>query len=275
MLVLLLATGAYADGTWVAGRLVGELPASPRLGGFEGSRNGCPIVTGCSTEADSPAGVAWDGTHAWVGYSEAQPTTIDKINLACVDFCCVLHSIPAPGGGYIGGLASDGTNLWCLAEQDGIIYKLDPADGAILDQFNAPSFGEGDPNGSGLAWDGQYLWHADYGHDTIYKLDPANGGNVITSFPAPGTIPGGLGYCSGTLVNADINPPTIYEINPSDGSVINSCAAVDTHPWGVAVGASGVWSAELNANALYLLGIALGPSAVQNSTWGTIKALYR
>ena len=67
------------------------------------------------------------------------------------------NPIVPPGGCCFNprDLAWDGTNLWAGYQSVGLIYKLDPADGTVLDSFDSPS-------GSlqqGLTWDGQYLWH--------------------------------------------------------------------------------------------------------------------
>ena len=50
------------------------------------------------------------------------------------------------------------------------MYQADPADGAILNTFKLPSYGEVDPNGWGLAWDSGILWHTDYEASLMYRL---------------------------------------------------------------------------------------------------------
>ena len=136
-------------------------------------------------------------------------------------------------------------------------------------------FGEFDPNGAGLAWDGQYLWHADYGTYTLYKLDPSDG-SIITAYALPFSGQSGVGYCSGVVVVGSANTDRIYQIDAGTGTVMSSCTAPDgSFPYGQTVGGGGEWSAGLSSEAMHLLDLQLGPSAVETTTWGTIKALYR
>jgi len=84
-------------------------------------------------------------------------------------------------------LSFDGTYLWGVIEQESLLHKLDTATFEVLEEFDLPSAGVYDPNGWGIAWDGYNLWHSDYGSNV---------------FP--------------------FRPSYIYQINPSDGSVITS-----------------------------------------------------
>jgi DNA-binding beta-propeller fold protein YncE len=251
----------------VAETLIGGLPS------FDNDNDGrapCGTLATCPAPDPGwglPGGVAWDGSHIWVGtyFGSATLYQIDPVS------CSVVHTIPSPSPEGVGGLAWDGSHLWCCPEQTGQIYELDPADGSVISVIPAPSFGEPDPNAAGLAWDGQYLWHADYGHGMLYKLDPSDG-SIVTSYPAPGLGPSGVGYGGGVVVLMDYSTDQLHEIDPSDGSVINSCDTPDSHPWGAAVAGS-VWNAGSNTQTLYLLDVVVTP--VESLSWGTVKALYR
>lgn len=253
--------------------------AQTRVGGYTlpdhppGTTNpqlGCDPLANCPSPQPFPGGLATDGSYVWVGQFFADPSLLHKVDRVT---CAVVRTIPAPGL-HIGGLAFDGANLWVLPEQLGAIFKVNPADGAVLSWIPAPSSGELDPNPAGIAWDGQFLWHADYGHAMIYKLDPANG-NILKSFPAPAPCPSGIGYYGGILLVADFCTLMVYEISPVDGSVISSCPSPDTHPWDLEVPDGSTWLAGSDTNRLYHVDTGIVPTAVRKMTWGSLKLVYR
>ncbi|MFI5370696.1 MAG: hypothetical protein ACHQ52_03990 [Candidatus Eisenbacteria bacterium] len=264
LLALYLGTASTAPAqTRIGGLAAGESPPS-RLP-ISGA---CPALRSCVIpEGAVPGGMAWDGSHLWIGLYFGSNTLYQIDPLTCT----VVHTIPAPDIN-IGGLAWDGSALWCLPEQTGTIYRLDPTSGAILSHIPAPSFGESDPNPSDIAWDGQFLWHADYGHGRIYKLDPANG-NVITSFPSPSSGPSGVEFADGVLTVADFTTDLIYFIDPTIPAVLSSCPSPDSHPWGLASEPSGLWNSGSATSLAYLLGQA--PTPAMRPTWGAVKISYR
>lgn len=83
------------------------------------------------------------------------------------------------------GLAYDGYYLW-LAEikpnnPQQIIYKIDPNDKSIVDQFDY-FYSWFDDRVHGLAYGDGYLWIA--GSNEIYKVDPSTHG-IVNAFPNP------------------------------------------------------------------------------------------
>jgi len=93
-------------------------------------------------------------------------------------------SIPFPGVSLegAGDLDFDGTNLWVVAEQDGILYKISPQDGAVLASFPLPSSSSTfDPNNFGCAYDNGYIWSTEYLDETLVQIDAATG-SVVNSF---------------------------------------------------------------------------------------------
>jgi len=146
-----------------------------------------------------------------------------------------------------------------------LIYEIDPNNGDILNSFSTPVASYGGP--VGLAFSGEYLFFSDpFVTPDIYVLDAENGG-VITSYPAPSLDIDGLAFIepylyvmnysnsviyvldsqNGSIINT-IYPPTfigggidggngrlfasdfsmnIYELNPANGSIINSFSSVN------------------------------------------------
>lgn len=125
------------------------------------------------------------------------------------------------------GLAHDGTNLWYFAKtgfSSSEIFKLDPADGTVLDSFPNP----GAQLGLGLAHDGTYLYVTDSNFgtqtETIFVVDPSDG-SVVTSFADPASPSGsttGLAFLAGSLFAIDDLTEVITELDPADGTVLNS-----------------------------------------------------
>jgi DNA-binding beta-propeller fold protein YncE len=263
--IVLLAAGT-AQAHTVLGMDVSDLKPST-----DTPREDCPLMGQCGSIGFGPAGLAWDGTHLWIGGAFGN----SNVYRYDVSTCTVAGSIPAPSAGWldaITGLAWDGANLWCHPEETGLIYRLDPADGSVLDSFEAPSFGEADPNGGGLAWDGTHLWHVNSVSNILYKLDPTDC-SILDSFSIPSGYSSGLASWDGKLVVANISTDQIHVIDPSDGSLLSSCGTPCGHPWGVAPTGAAFWLSGHSSNAIFLLDIFGTP--VEDRSWGTIKAIYR
>lgn len=190
----------------------------------------CEELSNRISAQDRPGGLAFEGPNFWVGSMRAWVS-----DLMCIDpgTGAVLRTIPAPGP-LIGGLAWDGETLWCLPEQSGIIYQLDPLDGSVLHSIPAPSFGQVNPNGADLAWDGDTLWHVDYSDRMLYQLDPVDG-TILQAFATPGSLPTGLGWAREGLVLSDASTHRMYVIDPTDGAVLHSCLVPGSFPTGVGV----------------------------------------
>ncbi|RKX70205.1 hypothetical protein DRP53_05795 [candidate division WOR-3 bacterium] len=114
--------------------------------------------------AGKPMGMAWDGTHLWVGEESGriyQMTTEGE----------TLRSIPRPPGGGLynpRGLAFDGEYLWVGYQEIGIVYKIDTINGNVLESYSSPTGGML----QGVTFDGEYLWlTGGWGRRWIYKVD--------------------------------------------------------------------------------------------------------
>jgi hypothetical protein len=146
----------------------------------------------------SPTDMAYDGTYFWI--VDWQSNTINKV---LPEDGSLISSIPGPStkpsyqsdpgtGSYNAkpfGIAWDGQALWVSEQSDGMIYRVNPLDGSLLNAFSAPG---SDPKG--LTWDGEFLWHVDQASQLIYKLES-------------GVIPFGIIGCiekNGKAVNGDV-----------------------------------------------------------------------
>lgn len=77
-----------------------------------------------------------------------------------------VHSIPAPGD-RPHGIAWEGTDLWCVETNHRAIYRLNTADGAILDKIEIPAEYP-EPHGMTM-WDGAF-WYCDAGSRAVCRV---------------------------------------------------------------------------------------------------------
>lgn len=186
-----------------------------------------------------PSGLTWDGQYLWFVDSlyiykvSNTGTYIDSINNpAAIN----------PYGGS-GGLTFDGMNLWYADEQSAQLFKINPSNGIILQQFNLPSFGQSDPNGWGLAWDGTNIWHSQYNPPRLYKLNSTNGNIIDSMITQKGIL--GLQWINGNLFGIHHFNNTIreiYKINPLTGAFLDSASWCISLPLGFTWDGSNLWN---------------------------------
>jgi glutamine cyclotransferase len=139
-----------------------------------------------------------------------------------------VRCFPAPPGE---GLTWDGRNLWLSSVVNSKIYKIDPDNGNILDELPSPG---SSVRGGDLAFDGSYLWLVDpdpvFGG--LFQIDPDNGLVVktipLSSLPFSAAGHSGLTWGDDALwlsAVAGAILPTIYKIDPVDGSLLRSIPA--------------------------------------------------
>ncbi len=83
-----------------------------------------------------PAGLAWDGQYFW--NCDSDSLMIYKLTITGN----IVSSFPLPNSALFlgGGLEWDGNYLWLAQEQTAILFKIDVVTGAVIEQFNLPSF---------------------------------------------------------------------------------------------------------------------------------------
>jgi len=97
-----------------------------------------------------------------------------------------------------------------------------------------------------LAWDGEAIWTVTP-WAAYYRLDPETGA-ILQQFEGPGSQPWGLAWDGATLWMVDFAEKALYQIDPSDGSVLATYPTPD--PVGGCKGLT--WDGEY----LYVLGWA-------------------
>ena len=164
----------------------------------------CSIVYSFSAPfSGHPNGITWDGEYLWIGQEGDDIWQVDTLGNP-------VRSIPGPctwGNYNPRGLAWDGEYLWVGCQDEGVIYKIDPADGTVLLSFASPNGG----SQQGLTFDGRYLWSCGSSDGWIYQIYIVVGGGAIegtvtdaaTGNPIDGAIvtasnPHGYTYCDTT-----------------------------------------------------------------------------
>lgn len=143
----------------------------------------------------------------------------------------IIHSFGFPSGWlYARDAAWDGSALWIGENFNSRIYKIDPSTGNVLSSFYGP-----DSNPWGLAWNGVELYSATI---TMYHYPPGDtlpdwvyqvttSGSKINKWEAPDSpdaTPRGAAYdpVTRSLWLCDYYYDKIYEINPTNGTVLSS-----------------------------------------------------
>jgi|GEM_PF-2695572 len=167
-------------------------------------------------------GLAWTGEKLLIGHSTyGRTSNIIEYDLETGE--AIPHYID---GISVSGMTWDGTHLWVVSEQTGMLRKVDLETDQILEEFELPDHENSDPDSWGIAWDGEYLWHSQYYDDpTIYKIDPKSG-EVVSQFKAPTKLILGIFWHNGYLygIEREGNDETdgeaaIYKLN-AEGEVV-------------------------------------------------------
>jgi sugar lactone lactonase YvrE len=155
---------------------------------------------------DEVRGIAFDGANFWISVATDQDSIYKVAALDGALIVLARFEAPPVGKGVVRDLAWDGSYLWALnsgAETDSIparLYKIDPASGGILGEYDLPSaepralvyvgsndnaYGNGPSRG---------FYYTDTGTDWVYYYDPVKrSGSQYLAAPVP---PQGASYTS-------------------------------------------------------------------------------
>lgn len=203
------------------------------------------LVFSCASPVSGNGGLTWDGHFLWIAdWNTRRAYRVDPSN------CLAVSSIPLPGT-YPTGLAWDGSHLWHADGNAETIYQLDPTTGNILYSFSSPG---GFP--TGLTWDGSRLWNSDTNcsfdyctPDRVHKLTP--GGGMIATYASIGPYPTGLAYDGRDLWHSDNIRDTIYRLDPTDLSVLDSFPSPGSYPNDLAWDGRYLWVVDNGTDQLY------------------------
>ncbi len=168
-----------------------------------------------------PDGITWDGSALWVRGLYPNINTSSLVEESTNG--TIMSHIPAVSSCYWAGIAWDGKDLYygtnvCFASPKGqksMIYKVNPATGAVIDSIPPPS-----GNINGLVYNKGDLWYCDDNNGYIFKIDTT--GKILREFPLPKDQIPFHGPLSGLTIArhylwavdmAGVGGPRIYEID--------------------------------------------------------------
>jgi len=202
---------------------------------------------------EGASGLAYDGTYLYCGIYGSNGDEIYQIDPTDGSYSLLCTG---PQNDAF-GLTYDGTYFWTTdhPSDPAVALQFDMG-GNLVSQFNLPA-----QYMSGIANDSGDFWVAAYYPDpaTIYKVNDT--GYILDSFTAPDNQPWDLCLQDENLWMADYWGDTLYQIDPSDGSVLASYASESTDPAGIVWDGNYLWYCDNGVGGVdYLYKIDLGGS---------------
>ncbi len=185
---------------------------------------------------EGAAGLAYDGQYLYCGIYGANGDEVFQIDPATGAYSLLFYGPQEDAF----GMTYDGEYLWITDHQGpssdpAVAMQLDMS-GNLISQFNLP-----DHYMSGIAYDNGDFWVSTYydpdGH--IYKLDST--GTILQDFPAPDNQPWDLCLENSNLWMADYWGDTLYKIDPSDGTLLESFSSEGVDPAGIVFDGEYLW----------------------------------
>ena len=185
---------------------------------------------------ESASGLAYDGTYLYCGIYGVDGDYIYQIDPTdgSYSFLC-----SGPQEDTF-GLTHDGNYLWTTdhpgSSSDPAVALQFMMNGSEVSQFDLP-----DHYMSGISYDNGDFWVSTYYNPDgwIYKVDDS--GNILHDFAAPDNQPWDLTVENSNLWMVDYNSDTIYKIDSSSGSMIDSYDSEGTDPAGIVWDGNYLW----------------------------------
>lgn len=219
------------------------LPQAEPLNGQ--SKDGQWTIVESFALPDSSSGLAFDGEFLYSGIYGSNGDYIYQINRTTGNY--VFYCSGPQDDAY--GLTYDGTYFWTTDHPSDPAQALQfDSSGSLIDQFSLP-----DRYMSGIAYDNGDFWVSTYYPDpgTIYKVDDT--GSILDSFTAPDDQPWDLTIQDENLWMVDYWGDTIYQIDSTSGSVIDSYPSESTDPSGIVWDGSYLWYCDNGFDGVHYL----------------------
>jgi len=134
------------------------------------------------------------------------------------------------------GLAYGDGSVWAVDSTDGMLWRIDPASHAVVQQIpvgSAPS---------AVAVTGQDVWVTNSGDGTVSRVSAA-AGRAVDTIPV-GNLPVAIASGSSGVWVANEGDGTVDRIDPVTGTVTKRGIPVGARPDGIAAGPDAVWVAN-------------------------------
>jgi hypothetical protein len=196
-----------------------------------------------SSLANSPAGIAFDGSRIWVAQGNSisivsfNPTTVTTVSTGFIDAVGVLY---------------DGANIWVTDQASGNLLKLN-ASGQIVQSVSV--------GGSPMfpVFDGINIWVPKFGHDsvTVVRVKDASGNPLANAFALATLTGNGLdgpwaaAFDGERILIANIETGTVSLIKAADLTPLGSFPlGVNTSPMGACSDGLNFWITLSGTNKL-------------------------
>jgi YVTN family beta-propeller protein len=235
---------------------------SPDVGApADGHRPGAGAQVALSAAGSPPRPAVPRRAPAWAQWRGRRLLVIGSALAVAAAACIVVVARPWAGGpaslpadsvgligasgGRVGGAVSVGSpaglaygdgSVWAVGSTDGMLWRIDPATHAVVQQIpvgSAPS---------AVAITGQDVWVTNSGDGTVSRVSAANG-RVVETIQV-GNLPVAIASGSSGVWVANRGDDTVDRIDPATGTVTKRGIQVGARPDGIAAGAGGVWVAN-------------------------------
>ena len=197
---------------------------------------------------DHLSGLAFDGTHLWVGNLDGNSVTeIDASDGSLVRVLSASkYSFDQPAA-----MAFDGTHLW-ITNADDSVTEINASSGAFVRNL---SFENPVNKSPAIAFDGTHLWITNYTGDTVTEINASNGSlvRVLSGGSYHFNLPAGIAFDGTHLWITNNAGNSVTEINASDGSFVQNLSGGDYNfndPNGIAFDGTHLWIADPGNNSL-------------------------
>lgn len=208
------------------------------------SSSGCLPVFSFKTPDPYEMGIAADGINLWTSGKGPFFYKVNSISGAVIDSIAVPVSVSGIQGGDID---FDGSYLFSICEQDGVLSKTDVSNGNVVSQYSLPNHHVSnpmDPNNFGIALDNQFIWTTEYLDPVLsswlFKHDASTLIIVDSFYLSHAVLP--VKIIDGELWGIAFDVPYAFKINRSTGQFIDSIPWCLKFSYGFAKNTIGFWS---------------------------------
>lgn len=224
------------------------------------------VISTIPAPAGNPDGLTWIDGNLWI-------TSDDNFEIYEINPTngAIITTIPGHGNDVsLTGLTYDGQYLLSCCHP--MIYFRETDDGTVVDSIPAP----GSSVNEGLAYDGSSVWSTNWQDNLVYEIDPANGDLLSFFFPQATDFEGltGLAYDGFFLWISDQNSKMIFKCVPGQPIPWEIFLAPCDVPQDLAWDGTSLWVTEYEATGAMVYQIDPGPGALEQETWGGIKAEF-
>ena len=179
--------------------------------------------------------IAYDGTEMWITTKTDKVIKMNPLTTTGAGTTYMLTAGRGFSGAMLGGIVSDGTNMWVANTGNDSVTRINEAVGTITD-YALPAGTM--PNG--IAFDGHNIWTAD-GDGTITKINSSGGLILGTYTIGSDVIPESIAY-DGTDMWTANNDNSVSKITAA--GEITTYAGTSPEPAGIAFDGTNMWTAN-------------------------------